>query len=94
MFRATLYSSSGGQLYEYNFWYNHCVLVAVRCRIMGKNRVYYKMMTYVILLLLSVFVVQLTVLTRTVLYTRQNLLVRAGGISLLIDSNDSFGRVQ
>jgi len=23
-------SSSGGQLYEYNFWYNHCVLVAVR----------------------------------------------------------------
>ena len=23
MFRATLCSSSGGQLYEYNFWYNH-----------------------------------------------------------------------
>jgi len=23
-------SSSGGQLYEYNFWYNHCVLVAIR----------------------------------------------------------------
>jgi len=23
-------SSSGGQLYEYNFWYNHSVLVAVR----------------------------------------------------------------
>jgi len=32
MFRATLYSSSGGQLYEYNLWYNHCVLVAVRYR--------------------------------------------------------------
>jgi len=30
MFRATLCSSSGGQLYEYNFWYNHCVLVVVR----------------------------------------------------------------
>jgi hypothetical protein len=30
MFRATMCSSSGGQLYEYNFWYNHCVLVAVR----------------------------------------------------------------
>jgi len=30
MFRATLCSSSGGQLYEYNFWYNYCVLVAVR----------------------------------------------------------------
>jgi len=29
MFRATLCSSSGGQLYEYNFWYNHSVLVAV-----------------------------------------------------------------
>jgi len=29
MFRATMCSSSGGQLYEY-FWYNHCVLVAVR----------------------------------------------------------------
>jgi hypothetical protein len=27
MFRATLCSSSGGQLYEYNFWYNHSVLV-------------------------------------------------------------------
>jgi len=25
MFRATMWSSSGGQLYEYNFWYNHCV---------------------------------------------------------------------
>jgi len=23
-------SSSGGKLYEYNFWYNHSVLVAVR----------------------------------------------------------------
>ena len=23
MFRATVCSSSGGQLYEYNFWYNH-----------------------------------------------------------------------
>jgi hypothetical protein len=23
-------SSSGGQLYEYNFWYNHSVLMAVR----------------------------------------------------------------
>jgi len=23
-------SSSGGQLYEYNFWYNHSALVAVR----------------------------------------------------------------
>ena len=30
MFPATMFSSSGGQLYEYNFWYNHCVLVAVR----------------------------------------------------------------
>jgi len=30
MFRATMRSSSGGQLYEYNFWYNHSVLVAVR----------------------------------------------------------------
>jgi len=27
MFRATMFSSSGGQLYEYNFWYNHSVLV-------------------------------------------------------------------
>jgi len=30
MFRATLCSSSGGKLYEYNFWYNYSVLVAVR----------------------------------------------------------------
>ena len=30
MCQATLCSSSGGQLYEYNFWYNHSVLVAVR----------------------------------------------------------------
>ena len=30
MFRATLCSSSGGQSYEYNFWYNYCVLVAIR----------------------------------------------------------------
>ena len=30
MFRAPLFSSSGGQLYEYKFWYNHSVLVAVR----------------------------------------------------------------
>jgi len=30
MFRTTLCSSSGGQLYEYNFWYNHSVLLAVR----------------------------------------------------------------
>jgi len=30
MFRATMCSSSGGQLYEYNIWYNYCVLVAVR----------------------------------------------------------------
>jgi len=30
MFRATLCSSSGGQLYEYNFWYNYSVLVALR----------------------------------------------------------------
>jgi len=30
MFRATVYSSSGGQLYEYNLWYNHSVLVAGR----------------------------------------------------------------
>jgi len=29
MFRATLCSSSG-QLYQYNIWYNYCVLVAVR----------------------------------------------------------------
>jgi hypothetical protein len=27
---ATLCSSSGGQSYEYNFWYDHSVLVAVR----------------------------------------------------------------
>jgi hypothetical protein len=32
MFRATLCSFSGGQLYEYNFWYNHSVLAAVRYR--------------------------------------------------------------
>ena len=30
MFRATVCSSSGGQMYEYNFWDNHSVLVAVR----------------------------------------------------------------
>jgi len=30
MFRATVCSSSGGQLYEYNIWYNYCVLVAVQ----------------------------------------------------------------
>jgi len=30
MFRATMCSSSGGQLYEYNIWYNQSVLVAVR----------------------------------------------------------------
>ena len=29
MFRATLCSSSGRQLYEYNIWYNHSVLVAL-----------------------------------------------------------------
>jgi len=29
MFPATMCSSSGGLLYEYNFWYNHSVLVAV-----------------------------------------------------------------
>jgi len=29
MFRATMCSSSGGQLYEYDFWYNHFMLVAV-----------------------------------------------------------------
>jgi len=29
MFQATMCSSSGGQLYEYNIWYNHSVLVAV-----------------------------------------------------------------
>jgi hypothetical protein len=29
MFQATLCSSSGGQLYKYNFCYNYCVLVAV-----------------------------------------------------------------
>jgi len=29
MFRATLCSSSGRQLYEYNIWYNHSVLVAI-----------------------------------------------------------------
>jgi len=32
MFRATMSSSSGVQLYEYNFWYNRSVLVAVRYR--------------------------------------------------------------
>jgi len=30
MFLATLCSSSEGQLYEFNFWCNHSVLVAVR----------------------------------------------------------------
>jgi hypothetical protein len=30
IFRATMSSSSGGQLYEYNFWYNHSVLVTIR----------------------------------------------------------------
>jgi hypothetical protein len=30
MLRAAMCSSSGGQLYEYNFWYNHSVFVAVR----------------------------------------------------------------
>jgi len=29
MFRATVCSSSGGQLYEY-IWYNRCVLVAIQ----------------------------------------------------------------
>jgi hypothetical protein len=29
MFRAGLCSSSGGQLYWYNIWYNYCVIVAV-----------------------------------------------------------------
>jgi hypothetical protein len=28
MFRATMCSSSGGKLYEYNFWPNHSVIVA------------------------------------------------------------------
>jgi len=30
MFRATMCSSSGGQLYEYNIWYTNSVLVTVR----------------------------------------------------------------
>jgi len=30
MFRATMCPFSGRQLHEYNFWYNHSVLVAVR----------------------------------------------------------------
>jgi len=30
MFRATLCSSSGGQLYLHNFWYNRRVWVAIR----------------------------------------------------------------
>jgi len=30
MFRATMCSPSGGQLYEYKIWYNKSVLVAVR----------------------------------------------------------------
>jgi len=30
MFRVTMCSSSGGQMYEYNFWYNYSVSVAVR----------------------------------------------------------------
>jgi len=29
MFQANMCSSSGGQLYEYNFWHNHSVLVGV-----------------------------------------------------------------
>jgi len=32
MFRATLCSSSGEQLYEYNFWYNQCVSGRPVCR--------------------------------------------------------------
>jgi len=32
MFRTIMCSSSGGQLYEYNFWYYYSVLVAVRNR--------------------------------------------------------------
>jgi hypothetical protein len=30
MFQATVCSSPGGQLYEYNFWYNHSALVTVQ----------------------------------------------------------------
>jgi len=30
MFWAPLFPSLGGKLYEYNFWYNHSVLVAFR----------------------------------------------------------------
>ena len=37
MFRAPLCSSSGVQLCEYNFWYNHSVLVAVRYRTATKT---------------------------------------------------------
>jgi hypothetical protein len=32
MFRATPCSSAGEKWYEYNIWYNHCVLVVVRYR--------------------------------------------------------------
>jgi hypothetical protein len=37
MFRATMCSSSGGQLYEYNFLYNHSVLMAVRYAVQDGN---------------------------------------------------------
>jgi len=30
LFRATMCSSSEGQLYKYNFWYNHSLLVVIR----------------------------------------------------------------
>jgi len=30
MFRALLYSSSGGQLYKYSIWYRHCLKVTVQ----------------------------------------------------------------
>jgi len=38
MFRGTLCSSSGGELYEYSFWYNHSVLVDVRYAGQGGTR--------------------------------------------------------
>ena len=49
MFRATMCvcSSSGGQLYEYNFWYNHCVIVAVRYRMATNTQwLYQKLYSY------------------------------------------------
>jgi len=44
MFRATMCSSSGGQLYQYNIWYNQCVLVAVQYRTATNTQWLYQML--------------------------------------------------